>query len=201
VHAKGDCALTLRKPRRHAGGELATAVAGGDNAPGKSVLREDTLSDFKFKIFSRLFRWLGIAAVAFAAFLLASNIVFWIRADTAVGIVTKQEVIKDTGTPSVYREKAYAPVISFENLDGETITVTSDVGYGEHFAYTNGDEVPLLYLASDPQSARIRSIFELIGLPVVLAGFGFVFWIVGIFVQFMSEMNAKQAERMSGRPH
>ena len=158
-----------------------------------------TLSDLKFRIFSRLFRWLGIAAVAFAAFLLVSNIVFWIRAESAVGTVTRQEVMKQTGTTNIYRENAYAPVITFQTADGEAVEVVSDVGFGEHFAYTDGDEVNLLYLSSDPQSARIRSFFELIGLPVVLAGFGFVFWVVGIFAQFMSEMNAKQAERMAGR--
>jgi hypothetical protein len=157
-----------------------------------------TLSDLKFKIFSRLFRWLGIAAVAFAAYLLVSNIVFWIRAESAVGTVTRQEMMKETGT-DIYREKAYAPVFTFQTADGEAVEVVSDVGYGEHFAYSQGDEVPLLYLASDPQSARIRSIFELIGLPVVLAGFGFVFWVVGIFAQFMFEMNARQAERMERR--
>ncbi|HSM40147.1 MAG TPA: DUF3592 domain-containing protein [Afifellaceae bacterium] len=167
--------------------------------PGKTEPPEGALSDRKFRIFSRLFRWLGIAAVGFAAFLLVSNIVFWIRAVSAVGIVTRQEVMKHTGSPSVYREPAYAPVITFQTAGGETVEVISDVGFGEHFAYTDGDEVSLLYLSSDPQSARIRSIFELIGLPVVLAGLGFVFWVVGIFAQFMSEMSARQAERMARR--
>lgn len=162
------------------------------------MIRGTTLTDRKFRIFSRLFRWLGIAAVAFAVFLLVSNIVFWIRAESAVGTITRQEVMKQTGT-DIYRENAYAPVITFQAADGEVVEVVSDVGYGEHFAYRDGDEVNLLYLASDPQSARIRSILELIGLPVVLAGFGFVFWVVGIFAQFMFEMSAKQAERLAGR--
>jgi len=93
--------------------------------------------------------------------------------------------------PNIYEDEAFAPVIRFQTADGKTVSIVSDVGYGENFAYRHGDEVTMLYLSADPQSAKIRSFFELIGLPFVLAGFAGVFWIVGLFAQFMYEANSK----------
>ena len=92
--------------------------------------------------------------------------------------------------PNIYEDEAFAPVIRFQTADGETVSIVSDVGYGENFAYRHGDEVTMLYLRANPQAAKIRSFFELIGLPFVLAGFAGVFWIVGLFAQFMYEANS-----------
>jgi len=157
------------------------------------------LSDLKFKIFSRIFRWFGLAAIAFSAFLLISNIVFWLRADTATGTVVTNKVMEGMNRPNIYEEDAYAPVIRFETETGETVELVSDVGYGKHFAYGDGDEVPVLYLPANPQDGRIRSFGELIGLPFVLAGFAGVFWIVGIFAQFMYEANSKAGKDSRSR--
>lgn len=117
--------------------------------------------------------------------------VFWLRAESATGTVVAQQEMEGMSRPNIYEDEAYAPVIRFQTEDGETVSLVSDVGYGEHFAYSHGDEVTMLYLPADPKSARIRSFFELIGLPFVLAGFAGVFWIVGLFAQFMYEANSK----------
>jgi hypothetical protein len=73
-----------------------------------------------------------------------------------------------------------APVIMFKTKDGSSITVTdttSDMGY-----YHVGQQVPVLYNASNPQDARISSFVFLSSYSlavVALIGFGVLFLLAG----------------------
>lgn len=145
-----------------------------------------------------LFRWGGLAGMAFAMYALADNTLFFFRADTATGTVLRQTAMKAHRT-NVWSETAYAPFISFKTKDGQAFTFLSNVGYGKQFAFHDGDEVPVIYRPDDPESAKIYSLFELFGLPVVLFVFGGVFWLCGIFVQFIAEHKGKDPNERRSR--
>ncbi len=146
-----------------------------------------------------IFRWGGIATMAFAIYLFASNAFFWIRADSTIGAVVAQQQMETprnlTIQQSTYHEKAYSPYIAFKTGDGEEITFLSNIGYGKNFAFNVGDKIPVLYLRSNPQTAMVNSLLEMFVLPLVLFGFGGVFWVVGIIAQFIAEPAGKGNRR------
>ena len=142
------------------------------------------------QIASFLVRWGSIAGMAFAAFLFLNHAQFWARATSTSGVVVGEVSSMSTtrsGGRTVGSSYSVAPEVSFETASGETFTFLSAVGYGELLKYQRGQEIPVLYLASDPETARVYSLFELFVLPVVLFFFAGVFWIVGLVLQFASE--------------
>ena len=131
--------------------------------------------------------------MAYAVYLLASNTYFFIAAETAVGTVIGQ-VEMERPDRRYERAKAHAPYIGFKTTSGDEITFLSNVGYGEQFAFHSGDEIPVIYHADDPQSARVYSLFELFGLPVVAFVFGGIFWLCSFVVQFFAEHEPKDPD-------
>ena len=153
------------------------------------------MSTKHLKIAHYIFRWGGIATMVFSVYLFSSNAIFWVRAEATTGTVVGQEQMEGIRQPSNkmrrYQEKAYAPYITFSTEAGKKHTFLSNIGYGKHFAFRKGDKVPVLYLPSSPQTAKVKSLLDLFVLPLVLFGFGGVFWLVGIFMQFMAEPSKK----------
>lgn len=150
------------------------------------------------KVLQFLVRWGGLATMALAIFFFVSNTIFWIRAESTTGIVVGEHGMSAT-LSGAHRHipggTAYAPLVSFETESGEEITFLSNIGYGKGINYGTNVEVSVLYLASNPQGAKVKSYLELFGLPVVLFLFGGVFWIVGVFMQFLSEPANSKAGR------
>ena len=146
-----------------------------------------------------LVRWGSLATMALAIFFFVSNAFFWVRAESATGIVIGEKAMEQTLSGSrrnISSPPAYAPFVRFKTASGEEVTFLSNVGYGKGLNYGTDTEVAVLYLAGDPKAAKVKSYSELFGLPVVLFAFGGVFWLVGIFLQFLSE----PAQKKTGRP-
>jgi hypothetical protein len=75
----------------------------------------------------------------------------------------------------------WAPVFEFKDGAGATHRVQSSTS-SSPAAYKVGENVPVLYLAEDPQAARIDSFMNLWFGPVLLAGMGMVFALLAGFV-------------------
>ena len=149
------------------------------------------------KTASFLVRWGSIAGMVFAVYLFVNNAQFWVRASTAKGIVSSEAGSTSStisGGRRVGTSVSYAPVVSFETASGEKFTFLSDIGYVDLLKYDRGEEIPVLYLESNPKSAKINSWFELFVLPVILFCFAGVFWGVGLLIQFLAEGAPKKAE-------
>jgi len=150
---------------------------------------------FHFKLLHYVPFWGSLATMAFAIYLIAGNAFFWVRAESVTGVVVAQkETITNRRDPLqksfkqiVRREVSYAPYIKFKTGTGEEVTFLSNIGYGKNFAFHSGDKVPVLYLSSDPASAKVNSLLEMFALPLVLFVFGGIFWIVSIVVQYLAE--------------
>ena len=145
---------------------------------------EQTKSDeLPFHVMHILFRWGGWAGIALSLYLLVGNVVFYVQSQQAVGVVmTTERGDRSPGTQSF----AYFPVVSFNLPDGRTVEFQSKFGHGELLAYQTGDEVPVWYVASNPdETAKVASYFDLFGFPFLMFVFGGVFWVCGKLVQFV----------------
>ena len=68
----------------------------------------------------------------------------------------------------------YAPVFSFNSAAGETYTVSSDIG-SSPAGFSIGDSVRVRYDPADPRDARIHSLFQTWGAPVLTGFIGVAF--------------------------
>jgi Protein of unknown function (DUF3592) len=94
----------------------------------------------------------------------------------ATGIVIEmREHTADNGDIS------YAPTFRFRDAAGVQHTVSSAVSESPP-AYHVGDKVPVLYISSDPQSARIDSFWQIWALPILTAIGGGIFLLIGLIV-------------------
>ncbi|HXC35501.1 MAG TPA: DUF3592 domain-containing protein [Candidatus Acidoferrales bacterium] len=75
----------------------------------------------------------------------------------------------------------YAPTFRFQDSKGLEHTVSSTVSESPP-AYNIGDNVPILYISSEPQSARIDRFLQLWALPILTAIGGSFFLLVGLIV-------------------
>jgi hypothetical protein len=72
----------------------------------------------------------------------------------------------------------YAPVFSFVAADGETYTVTSVLSTSLP-KFSVGDKVRVLYDPTNPNTAKIRSFFQLWGGAVIAGIIALIFFGVG----------------------
>ncbi len=75
----------------------------------------------------------------------------------------------------------YAPTFRFRDSVGVQHTVSSAVGESPP-AYHVGDKVPVLYIRSDPQDARIDSFWQVWALPILAAIGGGIFLLIGLIM-------------------
>jgi hypothetical protein len=73
--------------------------------------------------------------------------------------------------------RTYAPVFQFTAGDGQSYTVSSDV-YGKESAVKFGKRIPILYLPTHPESARIDTFAPLWAMPLVVGVVGAGFCVV-----------------------
>ncbi|MBN2087088.1 DUF3592 domain-containing protein [Candidatus Peregrinibacteria bacterium] len=94
----------------------------------------------------------------------------------------------------------YRPIVQFTTQDGKAITFTGSVGSNPP-QYNIGENVEVLYIAENPQEAKIKSIIQLWLLPLILGGMGIVFAGVGFGIVFFRNRRKKTIEllKTSGR--
>jgi hypothetical protein len=79
---------------------------------------------------------------------------------------------------SASRKPSYYPVLRFQTHEGTPHEVVSPVGSNPP-RYREGDQVPLLYNPANPQQVRINTFLHLWMLPLLFAGMGVAFLLVG----------------------
>ena len=151
-----------------------------------------------FKFVSGLFSIIGIGMLV-ASFLVFSNTTRFIsRAVEADGRVTELE--RSRSSSSSGSSTTYRPVVEFTTATGKRIEFVSSVGSSPP-SHRVGEAVKVLYKPTDPQSARIKSFFQLwFGFLIVFA-LGLVFAAIGLGMIFVRRRGRKRAEwlRQHGR--
>ena len=149
------------------------------------------------KIVSVVFSTIGIGMLV-ASFLVFSNTSSFIsRAVEADGKVIDLERSRSS-TSSSSRSRSststtYRPVVEFTSATGKRIEFVSSVGSSPP-SHRVGEAVKVLYNPTDPQSARIKSFFQLwFGFLIVFA-LGSVFASIGLGMIFARRRGQKRAE-------
>jgi hypothetical protein len=118
--------------------------------------------------------WLGIffiigsGCLLYALVLLVQNILFLRSSVSTTGTVI------DFQTHRGNKFTTYAPIVSFETLDGRSIRFRSQIG-GSSDDYTIGQQVTVLYSPVDPKNAEIKA-FSPLWFPIIaLSALGLAF--------------------------
>jgi hypothetical protein len=118
-----------------------------------------------------LYLTLGFLCIVICIFVSINTYSFLKSADSAEGVVVEL-VKKHPSKSSLY------PKVEFNDLNGNLIIFTSNVGYGASInTYKEGDVIKVLYQNGLDDSARVSSIFSLWGISLLLliVGGGFMF--------------------------
>ena len=110
-------------------------------------------------------------------------------ATTTEGVVT--ELIRSRSSDS--NSDYYKPVFEFMTSKGETVEIISSTGSNPP-SYSEGEKIKILYMPSDPQSAKIDSFTSLWLLPLILAIIGGVFFIIGGLLVIMIKLKNKKEQ-------
>jgi len=102
------------------------------------------------------------------------------RSQTAQGTVTDLEPVTSNDRDSSAKV-TYAPIFTFVTGDGKTVSVTAHSSSNPP-AFAPNEPVTVLYDPSDPVDARIDTLWQLWGVPLLIGGVGlFLFGMAGIF--------------------
>jgi len=72
----------------------------------------------------------------------------------------------------------YTPIIEFETVDYEVISFTSNIGFS-HSVYSTGDQIPVVYLISTPEKAKINDLSSLWLGTIIFGCLSAVFFALG----------------------
>jgi len=87
-------------------------------------------------------------------------------------MVTEGTVIELLRTQSRNSDSySYRPIVVFETASGEAVEFISSTGSNPP-RYSKGEKVEVLYLPSEPQSAKMKGFFSLWGVALILGGVG-----------------------------
>ena len=87
----------------------------------------------------------------------------------------------------------YRPVVRYSTQSGEQVEFTSSAGSNPP-SYSKGEQVEVLYQPLQPAQARINGFFPLWGGPMVIAGLGGVFFLVGAGIVLVTLMKSRSDE-------
>jgi hypothetical protein len=150
------------------------------------------------KIVSGVFSTVGIALLLTSFFVFFNTTSFIRRAVEADGRVTDLE--RSRSSSSSGSSTTYRPVVQFTTATGKQIEFVSSVGSSPP-SHRVGEAVRVLYNPADPQSARIKSFFQLwFGFLIVFV-LGLVFTAVGLGMIVVRRRGRQRAEwlRQHGR--
>ena len=115
----------------------------------------------------------GIALSGGGVYFLKDKIEFFNHSIQAEGVIIDVESSRHRSTTY------YHPVISFQALDGNTYTFSSETGTSAAFDFNKGDKLMVRYMEEKPQLAKVDSVMELWGLPLALLLAGIVILLSG----------------------
>jgi len=124
----------------------------------------------------------GSILLAVAGFLTWRISGFIERSQVAQGTVTALDPVTSNRSDSDSGAKVtYAPVFTFVTGNGKTVSVTSHSSSNPP-EFALAEPVTVLYTPSDPEDARIDTVWQLWGVPLLVGGIGlFLFVVAGIF--------------------
>ena len=128
--------------------------------------------------------------------MLATNTVFWIRADSVEGRIIGHEYMERAPGQRLPRFEgvpARATVVSFRTRAGQEIVFATDWG-SDLEVYSVGESVTVLYDRDDPDDAKIRGFVSLYLGPLMLLGFGGVCWFVGMMLKLFGADRPRAGE-------
>ena len=151
------------------------------------------------KLVSAVFSTIGVGMLVASLFILANTRSFIARAVEAPGKVIDLERSRSSSS-SGSSSTTYRPVVEFTTATGKRIEFTSSVGSSPPSHHV-GEAVTVLYSPAQPQSARIKSFFQLwFGFLLVIA-LGAVFAAIGLTMIFLRVRGRQRADwlRQHGR--
>lgn len=150
------------------------------------------------KIVSAVFSTIGVGMLVGSFFIFSSTSSFIGRAVEADGKVTELERSRSSSSSS--SSTMYRPVVEFTTATGKRIEFTSSVGSSPP-SHRVGESVRVLYNPANPESARIKSFFQLWFGFLIVFFLGLVFAAIGLTMIVVRTRGRKQAEwlRQHGR--
>lgn len=126
--------------------------------------------------------FLGIILLVIGVYLFKDKVEFLNSSIQVEGTIVDVESSRSKGTTYYY------PVISFQAVDSNTYTFSSETGSSAAFDFSKGDKLSVRYKAESPQLAKVDSFIELWGLSIALLIAGIVILLVGvgIFYRYFS---------------
>lgn len=150
------------------------------------------------KIISAVFSAVGVGMLVASFFVFSNTTSFIRRAVEANGKVTDLE--RSRSSSSSGSSTTYRPVVEFTTATGKRIEFVSSVGSSPP-SHRVGESVKVLYNPADPQSARIKSFFQLWFGFLIVFFLGLAFATIGLGMIFVRRRGRKRAEwlRQHGR--
>jgi len=102
-------------------------------------------------------------------------------------VVSLQAVSGDNGV-------TYAPVFQYSGADGREHTVTSHAS-SSPAGFSVGERVNILYSSKDPEDARIDTLWQLWGFPLIFCPLGGLFALVGAILLLVLRRRFRQTAR------
>jgi hypothetical protein len=137
----------------------------------------------------------GLALSGGGVYFLKEKMEFFNKSVQVEGEVVEIESIRGNKT-------LYYPVITFQDLEGNTHTFTADTGASSSFDYTRGEKIMINYMKENPQIAKINSFKERWGLPLALMVAGIVILLSGggkVYMQFFKAKLRRELPRTGTR--
>jgi hypothetical protein len=141
------------------------------------------------KLISAVFSTIGIGMLVGSFFIFSNTTSFIRRAEQAEGKVIDLERSRSSSSSS----STYRPVVEFTTATGKRIEFTSSVGSSPP-SHRVGEPVTVLYNPADPQSARIKSFFQLWFGFLIVCFMGLVFAAIGLSMIFVRARGRKRSE-------
>jgi hypothetical protein len=144
---------------------------------------------FRRRVLRFLRWWLlvgGLSAIAVGAGFAAYTGIFLLRSVATKGTIVRLEPVPDEENGGVN----YAPVFSFRSEDGQIHTIQSGVASSPP-GFDEGDVVRVLYVKSNPDSAKIDSFLQLWSVATICCGLGLLFGVPG-YLLFRNEQKRKR---------
>jgi hypothetical protein len=145
------------------------------------------------KLISAVFSTIGIGMLVVSFFIFSNTTSFIRRAVEAEGKVIDLERSRSSSSSSSSSSSTYRPVVEFTTATGKRIEFTSSVGSSPP-SHRVGEPVRVLYNPADPQSARIKSFFQLWFGFLIVFFMGLVFAAIGLSMIFVRARGRKRSE-------
>lgn len=128
---------------------------------------------WKIKLIRWSFLLVAVGGLAVCLWLSISSVWLLAYGERAIGVVRsleEREDISHSGSESfVFEQESYAPVVVFTTSDGTEVVFATEAS-GSEDAFAIGAEVPVLYSASKPELARLKTFEHLFGGALMALG-------------------------------